>query len=298
MHITHFFDSFTQYLTTEKRYSTHTIRAYTDDLTQFNDFMELTYGAMLIAQIKPTIIRTWLSSLKEQQCTAKTINRKISTLKTFYKFLQRKEIVNTSPVAQITTPKISKRLPQYVEQKDIKTLMTYVEFPNTFEGQLHRTILAIFYNTGMRLSELQFLKTENINISNSTLKVVGKGNKERIMPITMDLKMELLDYTVYRNKLEIIEENSTFLLTEKGKPLYAKYIYNTVHRYLGLVTTISKKSPHILRHSFATHLTNNGAELNAVKDLLGHASLAATQIYTHNNIEKLKNIHKKAHPKA
>ncbi len=298
MSIADYFNDFNNYLTSEKRYSQHTIRAYTDDLIQFNDFLCITYGNIDIDQIKATHIRTWLASLKEDALTAKTINRKISTLKSYYKFLQTKKIVIQSPLIHITSPKISKRLPQYVEQKDIKTLLQHIPFSNDYEGQLHRTIIAIFYFTGMRLSELENLQLIHIDQYNDSLKVLGKGNKERILPIVLDLKREIKYFLEKRILLETIIDTSFLLVNEKGKKLYAKYIYNVVNKYLKMVTTIDKKSPHILRHSFATHLTNNGAELNAVKELLGHSSLAATQIYTHNSIDKLKAIHKKAHPKS
>ncbi len=289
---------FTQYLSYEKRYSAHTIRAYTDDLSQFFTFIAQEFDELDIAQIKGTFVRSFLATLKDQDITPKTINRKLSTLKTYFKFLLRSQYISVSPLTNITAPKISKRLPQYVEEKDMKTLFQHVEFTHDYEGALHRVILSLFYYTGMRLSELQELQLNQVNIMGSNLKVLGKGNKERIIPIVDELKNELKSYLLQREGLEIIINPNHLLLNSKGKKLYAKYIYTTVKRYLGEVTTISKKSPHILRHSFATHLTNNGAELNAVKELLGHASLAATQIYTHNSIEKLKAVYKKAHPKA
>jgi integrase/recombinase XerC len=289
---------FTQYLSYEKRYSAHTIRAYTDDLSQFFAFIAQEFDELEITQIKGTFVRSFLASLKDNDITPKSINRKLSTLKTYFKFLLRNQYIPVSPLTNITAPKISKRLPQYVEEKDMKTLFQYVEFTNDYTGALHKVILSLFYYTGMRLSELQELQLNQINIMGSNLKVLGKGNKERIIPIVAELKNELNSYFLQRKTLEIVVDPSHLLLSTKGKKLYAKYIYTIVKRYLGEVTTISKKSPHILRHSFATHLTNNGAELNAVKELLGHASLAATQIYTHNSIEKLKAVYKKAHPKA
>ncbi len=293
-----YIDEFVQYLTTERRYSSHTIRAYMDDLQQFWSFTLNTFEIEDAALIKATYIRTWLSSLKDEDITSKTINRKISTLKTYYKFLLKKEIVLISPLINITAPKISKRLPQFVAEKDIKLLLQHIAFPEGYLGILHKTIITLFYYTGMRLSELQFIQCNNINLQNKTLKVLGKGNKERILPIVEDLHLQIQQYLTARNNInESVSKQDLFLLAN-GNPIYAKFIYNTVKHYLQFVTTINKKSPHILRHSFATHLTNNGAELNAVKELLGHSSLAATQIYTHNSIEKLKNAHKKAHPKA
>jgi integrase/recombinase XerC len=289
---------FTQYLTTEKRYSSHTIRAYIDDLNQFWSFTINTFEINDAVAVKATYIRSWLSSLKDDEITSKTINRKISSLKTYYKFLQKKEIVLISPLVNITAPKISKRLPQFVAEKDIKLLLQHIPFPEGYTGVLDKSIITLFYFTGMRLSELQYLDYSNINITNKTLKVLGKGNKERLLPIVPELLIQLEQYIIQRATIQNASILKELFLLPSGKPLYAKYIYNIVNHYLQFVTTINKKSPHILRHSFATHLTNNGAELNAVKELLGHSSLAATQIYTHNSIEKLKNAHKNAHPKA
>jgi integrase/recombinase XerC len=288
---------FEQYLITEKRYSVHTIRAYMDDLAQCQTFLKINFDIDEVQFGKSPFFRTWLSLLKEQGQTAKTINRKISSLKTFFKFLMKIEMLEQSPLTNITAPKIAKRLPQYVASQDIGHLLFQMPFPETYNGILEKTILFTFYYTGMRLSELQFLKHSAVNLHNKSIKVLGKGNKERIIPISDELQQQLNIYITNRKNVEPIEQDILFV-SEKGKPLYAKLIYTIVNTHLRSVTTIDKKSPHILRHSIATHLTNNGAELNAVKELLGHASLAATQIYTHNSIEKLKNAYNKAHPKA
>jgi integrase/recombinase XerC len=296
MHITHYFEGFKEYLSYEKRYSAHTIRAYTDDLIQFSDFLQIDFETQDLHAIKASMVRTWLAKMKDNQVTAKTINRKISTLKTYYKYLQRKEVVTVSPLIHISAPKITKRLPQYVEQGDIRTLFQHVAFADGYTGALQRIIMALLYYTGMRNAELQNLQTSQVDLYSKSLKVLGKGNKERIIPMVAELQEEIDTFLPFRQNITTTE--TFFLVNEKGDKLYPKFIYNVVKQYLTLVTTISKRSPHILRHSFATHLTNNGAELNAVKELLGHASLAATQIYTHNSIEKLKTIHKKAHPKA
>jgi integrase/recombinase XerC len=197
----------------------------------------------------------------------------------------------------IASPKIPKRLPVYVEQKDTNTLFQHVEFPDDWSGRTDRLILLVFYNTGMRLSELVNLKESQVNAAANTIKVLGKGNKERVIPVSPALIKEISEYMTLKNTLAS-PDRVYLLVNEKGRRLYAKYLYHAVKKYLSLVTTIDKKSPHVLRHTFATHLTNNGADLNAVKELLGHSSLAATQIYTHNTIEKLKDIYKKAHPKA
>jgi integrase/recombinase XerC len=196
----------------------------------------------------------------------------------------------------VVSPKIKKRLPAFVEEKNTQTLFTYVEFNDDWKGKTERLVLSLFYNTGMRVSELVNLKEKQVDENYAQLKVLGKGNKERIIPISKELLTEIKNYVAQKPvRLEGVTE---IFVNEKGKPLYSKYIYNLVKKYLSAVTTLEKKSPHILRHTFATHLMNNGADLNAVKELLGHSSLAATQVYTHNTIEKLKDIHKKAHPKA
>jgi integrase/recombinase XerC len=201
-------------------------------------------------------------------------------------------------MATIVSLKVNKRLPSFIEQKDMDTLFRHVEFPDTWDGKTDRLLLEIFYQTGIRLSELINLKTSHIDTSNSTIKVLGKGNKERVIPVSRDLLNEIANYIRVKNST-IEHPDATYILVNgKGKKLYPKYVYSVVHKYLGTVTTNERKSPHILRHSFATHLTNNGADINAVKELLGHSSLAATQIYTHNTIEKLKEIHKKAHPRS
>lgn len=285
---------FLDFLKFEKRYSKHTIISYETDLTQFFSFIDQLYRIENIAEINTSFIRSWLANLKEQQLDAKSINRKISTLKSLFKFLLKNEYVTNSPMGSIVSPKISKRLPSFIEENQLKTLFEHVEFSDSFEDQTKKMILILFYATGIRLSELINLKISQLDFANQQLKVLGKGNKERIIPISK---------TVIENLKEFINNNenkTTDLLfeTTKGKPLQARYVYGFVKYYLSLVTTIKKKSPHILRHSFATHLMNNGAEINAVKELLGHSSLAATQVYTHNTIDKLKEVFNKAHPKA
>jgi integrase/recombinase XerC len=200
-------------------------------------------------------------------------------------------------MTKVVSPKNEKRLPNFVADKDIKTLFEHVEFPDTWQGKTERLLILLFYNTGMRLSEVIGLKNSQVNSSNHTLKILGKGNKERIVPISPEVLNKIKAYQLERNNL-IDDSADLLLITEKGKGLSPRSVYSSVKKYLSLVTTIEKRSPHILRHSFATHLTNNGADLNAVKELLGHSSLASTQVYTHNTIEKLKNVYKKAHPKA
>ena len=289
---------FLDYLSFQKRYSNHTIISYRNDLTAFFDFLVIQFGNMPLAEIKPTFIRSWLADMKQHGMESKSINRKISTLKSFFKYQLRQQTIVVSPMTAIISPKVNKRLPQFVDKKDITTLFTNVEFPDTWAGKTDELILQLFYNTGMRQAELSGLKETAVSKSNGSIKVLGKGNKERIIPLSNQLMHKMEEYMADKRKLLAVFDAEVLLVTVSGKKLYPRYVYNTVNKYLKEVTTIDKKSPHVLRHTFATHLMNNGADLNAVKELLGHSSLAATQIYTHNTIEKLKNIHKKAHPKA
>lgn len=293
-----FIRSFLDYLQFQKRYSRHTIISYQTDLDAFAHFTEATFGETTVKQISSSMIRTWLASLKEQGMESKSINRKISALKSFFKFQIREGNLTASPMVTIVSPKNKKRLPQFVDEKDIKLLFNHVEFPDTWEGKTDRLVLELFYNTGMRQAELGTLKERQVDKSNRVIKVLGKGNKERVIPLNMELMRSLLSYLDAKRKNFESFDDEYVLVNAKGKKLYPKYIYNRVREYLGKVTTIDKKSPHVLRHTFATHLLNGGAELNAVKELLGHSSLAATQVYTHNTIEKLKEVYKKAHPKA
>lgn len=292
--IQHFID----YLKFEKRYSAHTIRSYQDDLIQFLDFQSLQFGVSQIPEISPAFIRSWLASLKDHGLSSRSINRKISTLKSFYKHQLKNGVVEKSPMSAITGPKAGKRLPVYVEQEDMAVLAEEIRFPDDWEGWTDRLILTLFYLTGIRLSELVNLKERQIDTGNRSIKVLGKGNKERVIPVSAQLIGQIGEY-LGKKKMELMDPDAEYLLVGKGgRKLYVKYAYRAVHKYLGKVTTLEQKSPHVLRHSFATHLMNSGADLNSVKELLGHSSLAATQVYTHNTIEKLKDVHKKAHPKA
>lgn len=286
---------FLNYLQFEKRYSVHTIQAYQDDLAQFFAFIQSTYGKIALPEVSSGLIRSWLASLKEQKLSSKSIIRKISTLKSFFRYTVKVGLLKHTPMVTITSPKVNKRLPVFIDEKDIGTLLNAVEFSDDWKGKTARLIIHIFYNTGVRLSELMNLK--ETQISQSAIKVTGKGNKERMIPISKNLFSLIKEYADMKNEIELCDR-TYLLVTEKGRKLYPKYLYLIVNEYLGKVTTVSKKSPHVLRHTFATHLTNNGADLNSVKELLGHSSLAATQIYTHNTIEKLKEAYNKAHPKA
>jgi len=287
---------FLDYLKFEKRYSQHTYVSYQTDLAQFSAYLVSQFDAPAVEKITAGMIRSWMAELKEEKNTAKSINRKISTLKSFFKFLMKQGIVAQSPLTTVVTPKISKRLPAFVAEAEISTLFNHVEFQDSWKGRTHRLVLLVFYSTGMRLSELVGLKESQVDASYNQLKVLGKGNKERIIPLHKELLTDLKQYIAEKpHRLPGIEN---VFVNDKGKPLYQKYVYQLVKENLALVTTQEKKSPHILRHTFATHLTNQGADINAIKELLGHSSLAATQVYTHNSIEKLKEAYRKAHPKA
>lgn len=288
--------TFTNYLLHQKRYSINTVTAYKTDLEQLIDFTISTYQITNPQEITSTIIRSWMVFLKEHEKSNRTINRKISSTKSFFKYLKKNGLINGNPFLKITTPKTPKPLPVFLNQEETGKLFSSDLFTNDYIGLRDETILDILYNTGMRVSELTSLKTTSINFDLNQIKVIGKRNKERIIPITPILKNKLINYLNIKNKE--FENNELLFLTEKGKKIYQKLVYRLVNSYLSAVTNRSKKSPHILRHTFATHMLNNGADLNTIKEILGHSNLSATQVYTHNTIEKLKNIHKQAHPKA
>jgi integrase/recombinase XerC len=242
------------------------------------------------------MVRSWLAALKEHGMQARSINRKLSTLRSWYKYLQIHHGTDRSPLDKIVPPKSGKRLPVFVEREAMDKLFHQVDFPADFEGMTGRLMLEIFYYTGIRRAELIGLKTANIDWSGRNIKVWGKGSKERIIPVSDGLLEKIRNYLKTREQTLEGAAAETLFVTEKGKTLYPKYVYRMVNRWLNMVTTLEKKSPHVLRHSFATHLVNNGADLNAVKELLGHAGLAATQVYTHNSMEQLKAVYEQAHP--
>ena len=289
-------NAFLAYLQFEKRYSIHTITAYSCDLIQFFDFVETQYESIPVTQLTGTIVRTWLASMKEDEMTGKTLNRKISSLKSFFKYQIQQGQLTKSPMETVISPKISKRLPVFVAENDMEQLLLNLSFGEGWKGFTEKMVIQLFYATGMRLSELIQCKENQLDVGKRVIKVLGKGNKERILPISPILALELKKYIA--EKPAAAEGNPYLFVNEKGKVLQPRAVYTFVKSHLSQVTTLQKKSPHVLRHSFATHLMNNGADLNAVKELLGHSSLAATQVYTHNTIEKLKEVFAKAHPKA
>ena len=284
---------FINYLSFEKRSSVHTITSYSNDLGQFVLFLLDEYQIRTeISEVNFQIVRSWIASLLEQGVSPRTVNRKISTLKTYFKFLIREGIIHESPMSKVVSPKSKKRLPLFVEENQIESLLNEVEFDDGFIGERDKVIIELFYVTGIRLSELINIKILDINFDNNLVKVLGKRNKERLIPLSDRVLKEL---RVFIEKYKICN----YLFTNLGgTKVYTKLVYRVVNRYIGKISSINKKSPHILRHTFATHMLNNGADINAIKELLGHANLSATQVYTHNTIEKLKSVYKQAHPRA
>lgn len=291
-------DKFIQYIQFEKRYSYHTIIAYKTDIDQFFLFLKEQYEIIDEKKVDYLIIKSWIVKLMENDLSTRSINRKLSSLKTFFKYLIREEIISINPMLKVTSPKTSKRLPEFVEKNKIEHLLNDVDFGDDFTAIRNKTIFEVFYATGIRSSELINLKEQDIDLKRSTIKVIGKRNKERIIPFSNKLN-NLLEIYLEKKHKEISEQkaNTHLFVTIKGKKMYAKLVYIMINSYLNKVTTLSKKSPHVLRHTFATHMLNSGADLNAIKELLGHSNLSSTQIYTHNTIDKLKSIYNHAHPK-
>lgn len=292
-------DSFLNYLQYERRFSPHTIQAYRKDLEQFFDFLAEKAGeAPDIAAIRHTDIRSWVVELLTLDRSPRTINRKLSTLKTFFRFLRQHGHVERNPMRQVIAPKTGRRLPVHVQPADLARLFGHISFAEDYPGRRDRLLLELLYATGMRRAELIALRIGQVDRAQGVLRVLGKGGKERLIPISRTLQRQIDDFLQLRRTAFPDTSHRELLLTDAGAPLYPKLVYNIVHRYLSLVTTVEQRSPHTLRHSFATHLSDNGADLNAIKALLGHSSLAATQVYTHNSIEKLKRVYQQAHPKA
>lgn len=298
MDLSNLIKQFLQYVEFEKKHSKHTLISYHNDLLQFENYLLYIYQINLIDKINHQHVKSWLVHMINEGIKNKSIGRKISTLKSFYNFLLREQIVEINPLEKIQSPKVEKRLPEFVELEAMNSLLDddnlQKHFSNDFEGLRDKLLINLFYSTGIRLSELQNLQNSNIDFFQKQIKVLGKRNKERIIPITSETLALIKTYNIENNSLGF--SNQYLLITNKGEQLYPKFIYNTVKKYLSQVTTLSKRSPHVLRHTYATQLLNKGADLNAIKELLGHSSLAATQIYTHNSIQQLKEVYKK-HPR-
>jgi integrase/recombinase XerC len=291
--------SFLHYIEFEKRYSSHTLKAYRKDLEQFSQFLKEIYALDNAQEADFNMIRSWIISLNEDQTQAISINRKIATLKSFYKFLLKKGEISQNPTLRLKPLKTPHKSPNFVEEDKLVALLDKFPFNEDFDGWRSKLILEILYGTGIRLSELINLKTSQIDTSQAQLKVLGKRAKERIIPIHTSLMAIILEYEQVKKVFFGSEPMSPYLiLTDKGTKSYPSLIYRTVEKYLKFITTQSQKSPHVLRHTFATHLLNKGADLNAIKDLLGHSSLAATQVYTHNSLDRLREVFEQAHPKA
>jgi len=286
-------NKFITYLSSEKRFSEHTIKSYATDLKQFTSFLSSEFQIIdEIHEISFQIIRTWITSLLEKGINPRSVNRKISTLKTYFKFLIREGELIENPMMKVVAPKSKKRLPIFIEEDQIASLLNEVQFEEGFVGQRNKLIIELFYVTGIRLSELINIKISDVDFNNQSIKVLGKRNKERIIPLSSNVVNDLNIFIKNNNK------NKYLFTNLEGEKLYNKLVYRIVNKYIGKISSVNKKSPHILRHTFATHMLNNGADINAIKELLGHANLSATQVYTHNTIEKLKTVYKQAHPRA
>jgi integrase/recombinase XerC len=297
---------FLKYIQYEKRYSPHTLTSYQSDLEQFSTYLQKEYQISNPQEASYSIIRSWIVQLAENKISPKSINRKIVSLRSYFKFLMRQGIITKDPTVKIKGPKVKKPLPVFVEEDKIVSLLDTIKeseedtigFENNFEGKRDRLILELLYGTGMRRAELIEIKTSAVNFYEGTLKVLGKGNKERIIPMNQTLIERIKEFETLKKK-EFSGNSSEYLIvTNLGKKTSPMFVHKTVRKYLDSITTVEKRSPHVLRHSFATHLLNKGADLNAIKDLLGHSSLAATQVYTHNSLDKLKAIFNQAHPKS
>ena len=294
MHVT----TFQNYLQYEKRYSPHTIHAYVRDVEMFCEYLSQEYGVTDANDLRSLHIRSWMVSLIDQGVTPRSVNRKLSSLRSWSRLLRRQGIVENNPFAKIVAPRTGKKLPEVIDASRMPALFDEVSYPEGFEGDRDRLIMELLYSCGMRRSELIELKVTDVDFSRSVIRVLGKGRKEREIPMMRSLAASIREYIESRNAMEGAGDVQNLILTEKGKPLYPKRVYNIVKKYLGAITQSSSRSPHALRHAFATHLAENGADINAIKELLGHSSLAATQVYMHTSVARLKAAYDQAHPKA
>jgi len=288
--------SFLEYLSLEKKYSVHTIKAYRRDLISFQNFCIESYQQEKISDINYSQIRSWIVDLVERKVSNRSVNRKISSLKSFYKYLQKIKIIQNNPLSSHKALKTSKKIQVPFSIKEVNEVLSNIETEDSFESTRNKLIVALFYSTGMRRTELIQLKMNSINFSEKQLKVIGKRNKERLLPLLPNVLKSMHNYIKQRDLIDTSEDY--LFLTSKGNKLYETLVYRIINNYFSNVSSKLKKSPHILRHSFASHMLNEGADLNSVKELLGHSSLASTQVYTHNSLEQLKKVYKQAHPRS
>jgi integrase/recombinase XerC len=293
-----FIERFIRYLQFEKRFSPHTVSAYQKDIQQFSEYLSI--NELEFKDVKHQHVRSWMVELLEQDREPRTIHRKLSALRSYYKFLVRENMVEFNPMLQVKPPKIPKRLPVIIDETKLNGLLdsNEVVFADNFAGLQEKLIIELLFGTGMRLAELISLKESDINMYEQNVKVLGKRSKERIIPVNISLMNLVKQYLDEKKHQKFNNNSSALIVTKEGKSAYPKFIYRIVKKYISLISTHDKRSPHVLRHTFATSLLNHGADINAIKELLGHASLAATQVYTHNSVERLKSIYKQAHPKA
>ncbi len=291
-------ESFLDYLRFEKRYSDHTILSYRTDLEQFDAYFREHGDGSDLSRADAGIIRSWVMCLMESGQSPRTVNRKISTLKSFFKYLMREQHIHVNPMDKVQRPRSGRKLPSFVEEEKMDMLLDEFDFGEDFSGIRNRLIIEILYITGMRQAELIGLRDGDVDLFELNLRVTGKRNKQRIVPFDRAYVDVIKRYVRLRNQAFPVRESPNLLLTDKGRPLYPKFVYKVVNSYLRFVTTMEHRSPHLLRHTFATHMLNRGADLNAIKEILGHSNLAATQVYTHNTFEKLVTIYKQAHPRA
>lgn len=286
--------NFLDYLTIEKRYSVHTTISYRNDLNQFNLYLSESYSGIKFQKVEMIHVRSYMVHLLESKLAKSTVARKVSSIKSLYKFMKKEQLISSSPIQLLETPKIDSRLPIFLKEEEVVNLFEEFKFEDSFSGKRDKMILYLFYQTGIRLSELIGIK--DVDVRNGELKVLGKRNKERIIPLSNNIQPLIDQYLNLKDELGF--KKKYFFVTDNGNKLYEKFVYRKVNYYLSMVSSKHKKSPHILRHTFATHMLNNGADLNSIKEILGHENLSATQVYTHNTFQKLKSIHKQSHPRG
>jgi len=289
--------SYRDYLELEKKYSPHTVLAYLNDIVFFEEFLLKTFDQESLFEVNYSQVRSWIVSLADADVSNNSINRKVSSLKSFYRFLLKTKQIAVNPLLKHKSLKTPKKLQIPFSEKEVDNVLNHIQYPEGFEGARDKLIIDLFYTTGIRRTELIHLQIANVNYSNKTLKVLGKRNKERILPILPIISQQLDVYLQERARIEQIKDTAYLFLSQKGVKLNDSFVYRLINAYFSNVSEKVKKSPHILRHTFATHLLNNGADINSVKELLGHSSLASTQIYTHSSLSELKKVYGNAHPR-